>query len=112
MTPCPIGDQTPNTRNQSAQRTPGIDGATLVKAIKTCFNRGKPGHMALQCPDRHQPSTPTQGMTAPPNRNGNSTLTQAKQNYAQGRVNQVTMEEAHNAPTMVTGTLFVNSILS
>jgi hypothetical protein len=45
------------------------------------------------------------------NRNGSSTPVQAQQNYAQGRVNQVVMEEAQNIPTMESGTSLVNSIL-
>jgi hypothetical protein len=62
--------------------------------------------------NRRQSSTPTQGTIAPPNCNRNSTSIQAKQNYAQGRVNQVTMEEAQYAPTMVPSTFFINSIMS
>jgi hypothetical protein len=112
MTPRHNDGQTPNTMNQSIQRAPATQGAMPMKACKTCFNYGKLGHFGLQCPDRHQPSTPTQGTTAPPNQNRNSTVTQAKQNYARGIVNQVTMEEAQYALTMVTGTFFVNSILS
>jgi hypothetical protein len=44
--------------------------------------------------------------------NESSTLSQAQQNYARGRVNQVTMEEAQNASTMEHGTSLINSILS
>jgi hypothetical protein len=92
------------------QRTPTSQGATPVKIGKTCFNCEKPGHFPLQCPDR--PSTPTQGTTAPPTRNGSSTLTQAQQNYAQGRVNQVTLEEAQNTSPMESDTHRINHILS
>jgi hypothetical protein len=98
--------------NQNVQRTPATQGAMLVKSSNICFNCGKPGHFALQCPNRCRSSTPTQGMTTPPNRNGSSTPTQAQQNYAGGRVNQVAMEKAQNAPTMVHGTSLINSIPS
>jgi hypothetical protein len=50
-------------------------------------------------------------MPASPNRNGGTTSAQAQQNYAEGRVNQVTMLEAQDAATMVPGTSLVNSIL-
>jgi hypothetical protein len=43
--------------------------------------------------------------SAPPRtRNGSSTPTQAHQNYAQGRVNQMSVEEAQNIPNVVPGT--------
>jgi hypothetical protein len=83
----------------------------LVKANTTCFNCGQNDHYDNRCPNQRQPSTPTQGTTAPPNHNENSTPTQAKQNYARGRVIQVTIEEAHNAPTMMSDTTLVNLIL-
>jgi hypothetical protein len=56
--------------------------------------------------------TPAPEMPASPNHNGGSTPTQAQQNYAQRRVNQVAMEEAQKVTTMVPGTSLVNSILS
>jgi hypothetical protein len=103
---------TPTTVNQNVQKTPATQGATPVKLGKICFNYGKPGHFALKCPDRRQPSTPTQGMTTPPNRNGSSTPTQAQQNDTQGMVDQVTTEEAQNVSTMEPGTPRINPILS
>jgi hypothetical protein len=82
MIPCPNLIQTQNTENLNVQRTLATQGATPVKSGKTSFNCGKLGYFALQCPDRCQPSAPTQGATAPATRNGSSTLTQGLQNYA------------------------------
>jgi hypothetical protein len=94
MIPRPNLFQTPNTRNQSAQGTPTTPNATPNKANTTCFNCGQNSHYANCCPSRRKSSTPTPGTPALLSHNGESTLTQAQQNYAQGRVNQVTMEEA------------------
>jgi hypothetical protein len=47
--------------------------------------------------------------TPPPNHNGSSSLTQDRQNYAYGKVNHVTVEEAQNTPTIVPSTFFMNS---
>jgi hypothetical protein len=48
----------------------------------------------------------------PPSCKGDSTPTQAQQNYAQGRANQVIMEEAQNAVIMGPDTSLVKSIPS
>jgi hypothetical protein len=104
--------QTPNTRNQSAQGTPTTPNATPNKANTTCFNCGQKGYYANRCPSRRKSSTPTPGTPAPLSRNADSTPTQAQQNYAQGRVNQVTLEEAQNTLIMEPGTSLVKSIPS
>jgi hypothetical protein len=90
--------QTPNTRNYRMQWAPATQDTTPLKAGKTCFNYGRKGHFALQCLDQRQQSTATRGMPPPPNRNGNSTVIKARQNYAQGRVNQLVMAESHDTP--------------
>jgi hypothetical protein len=73
---------------------------------KKCYNCGQKAHFANSCPNPRSrpPLTPEATSTPLPTLNGSSTLTQAQQNYARGRVNQVTMEEAQNAPTMVQST--------
>jgi hypothetical protein len=97
--------KTSNTRNQSAQGTSTTPNATPNKANTTCFSCGQKGHYANRCPSRRKSSTPTPAMpTPPPNYNGSSTPAQAQQNYAQGRVNQMSMEEAQNVPTVVPST--------
>jgi hypothetical protein len=96
MISCPNGYQIPDTGSHRVQRTIATQDTTLMNVGKTCFNYGRKGHFALQCPNRRQQSTPTQGMSPPPNHNGNSTLIQARQNYAQGRVNQVARTEAQD----------------
>jgi hypothetical protein len=112
MIPRPNIFQTRNTRNQSAQGIPTAPNATLNKANTTCFNYGQKGHYANHCPTRRKSSTPTLATPALPSRNGDSTPTQAQQNYDQWRVNQVTMEEAQNALIMEPGTSLVKSIMS
>jgi hypothetical protein len=112
MIPHPNLFQTPNTGNQSAQGTPTTPNATPNKENTTCFNCGQKGHYTNSCPNRCKSSNPTPEMPAPPSRNGDSTPTQAQQNCAQGRVNQVTMEEAQNAQIMERGTSLVKSIPS
>jgi hypothetical protein len=112
MIPCTNLFQIPNTRNQSPHGTPTTQNAIPNKVNTTCFNYGQKGDYANHCPTQRKSSTTTPGMPTLPNRNGSSTPTQAQQNYAQGRVNQVIMEESYNGLTMEPGTSLVNSILS
>jgi hypothetical protein len=104
--------QTPNAENQSAQGTPTTPNATPNKANTTCFNCGQKGNYANHCLSRRKSSTPTPRTATPLSRNGDSTLTQARQNYAQGRVNQVTMKKAQNALIMEPNTSLIKSIPS
>jgi hypothetical protein len=104
MIPRPNLFQTPNTGNQSAQGTPTTPNATPNMENTTCLNCGQKGHYANRCPSRRKSSIPTLGTPAPPSHNGDSTPTQAQQNYAQGMVNQMSMEEAQNVPNVVPGT--------
>jgi hypothetical protein len=109
MISCPNGYQTPNTGNRSVQRTPTNQNLIQTPPDKKCYNCEQKGHFAVACLNlcSHPPPTPTPNSSPPPNRNGNSSLVQFGQNHAQGRVNQLAMEEAQNA--LMNGTFLVNS---
>jgi hypothetical protein len=95
-----------------AQRTPTDHTSTQDPSHKKCYNCGQKGHFTNSYPNqRSRPPLTLEATSAPPpTRNGSSTLTQAQQNYTRGRVNQVAMEEAQNATTMVPDTSLVNFI--
>jgi hypothetical protein len=109
MISCPNGYQTPNTGYRSVQRTPANQNVIQTPPDKKCYNCGHKGHFVVACPNLRSrpPPTPTSNSAPPSNRNGNSSPVQSRQNYAQGRVNQLAMEEAQNA--LMNGTFLVNS---
>jgi hypothetical protein len=77
-----------------------------MQAEWKCYASGEKGHLPNSCynprPHPNQPSTSTHVLT----RGDNSIPVAAKQNYACGRVNHVTMEEAEEASDIVIDMFF------
>jgi hypothetical protein len=79
-----------------------------MQAEWKCYACGEKGHLTNQCPNPcprpNQPATTTPA----PTRGANSVPVAARQNYARGRVNNVAVEEAQEAPDIVIGIFFIN----
>jgi hypothetical protein len=102
----PNNFQTPTTGNQSVQRTQATQN--LLQGERKCYACGERGHFANQCPNPSANPPQTVVSTPAPTCGANSILVDAKQNYAQGRVNHVIAEEANEAPDVVIYMFFVN----
>jgi hypothetical protein len=104
---CPNNLQTLTARNQSVQRTQATQDPQ--QADRRCYNCGEKGHYANRCPNlctrANQPAVATPTRT----RGANSVPFATKQNYTQGRVNHVTVEEAQEAIDVVIGIFFINN---
>jgi hypothetical protein len=89
---------------QMVQATPN----TMKDPVKQrCFNYGEKGHYAHVCPKLQSHPNRMPSTNSSPNRGANSVFMTTQQNLAKGRVNQVVIEEAQDAP--MNATLLVNS---
>jgi hypothetical protein len=103
---CPNTLQTTATENQSVQRTQATQDPLQVD--HRCYNCGDKGHYANRCPNPCTHAKQTATAIPAPTSGANSIPVAVKQNYAHGRVNDVAVEEAQEAPDMVIGMFFVN----
>jgi hypothetical protein len=78
-----------------------------LQAEWRCFAYGEKGHFTNRCPNSHPHTNPPVATTPAPTHGANSVPVAAKQNYVHGKVNQVAVEEAEEAPDMVIDMLFI-----
>jgi hypothetical protein len=79
-----------------------------LQAKQQCFACREKGHFANRCPNSHSRTNPPVATTHAPTRGANSVPVAAKQNYVRGKINNVVVEEAQEAPDMVIGLFFIN----
>jgi hypothetical protein len=84
---------TPNTMKDSVKRR--------------CFNYGEKDYYDHVCPKLRSYPNQMPSTNPSPNTGGNSVFMTIRHNLARGRVNQVVVEEAHDAP--MDATLIINS---
>jgi hypothetical protein len=106
--PCPSTFQTPTAGNQNVQMTQAAQN--LPQGERKCFASGEKGHFANQCLNPRSRPPLIAASTPAPTRGANSVPVAVRQNYVHGKVNHVTVEEAHEAPDVVIGTFSVNDI--
>jgi hypothetical protein len=99
--------QTPTAGNQNMQRLQTIPNPTKDPVKRRCFNYGEKDHYAHVCPKLRSHPNQMLSTNPSPNRGVNSVFVTTQHNLASGRVNQVDVEEAQDAP--MNATLLVNS---
>jgi hypothetical protein len=99
--------QTPTAEKQNVQRTQAAQD--LSQTDRICFAYGERGHYVNQCYNMCTHPPQTVASTLAPTHGANSVPVATKQNYARGRVNNLAVEEAHEAPVVVLGILFINA---
>jgi hypothetical protein len=92
--------------NQSVQRTQATKDPQ--QADRRCNNCSEQGHYANRCPNLRTHVNQPAIATPAPTRGANSVVVATKQNYAHGRVNDVAVEEAQEAPDVVISMFLVN----
>jgi hypothetical protein len=71
---------------------------------------GRKGHFANQCPNPRSRPPPMAVSTPTPTHGANSIPVAGRQNYVRGKVNNVAVEEAQEAPDVVIGTFSINNL--
>jgi hypothetical protein len=102
----PNNFQTPAIGNQSVQRTQAAQNP--LQGERKCYACGERGNFANQCPNLHNYPPQTAMSTPAPTHGANYVPNAARQNYVCGKVNHVIVEEAQEAPDVVTGIFFIN----
>jgi hypothetical protein len=94
---CPSNFQTPVAGNQSVQRTQVAQNP--LQGERKCYACGARGHFTNQCPNSHIHPPQTVVSTPTLTRGANSVPVATKQNYAHGKLNHVSVEEARKLQT-------------
>jgi hypothetical protein len=98
---------TPTASNQNMQMLQTTPNTTKDPVKQRCFNYGEKDHDAVVCPKLRSHPNWMPSTNPSPNRGANSVFITTRQKLARGRVNQVVVEEAQDAP--MNATLLVNS---
>jgi hypothetical protein len=106
--PRPSASQTPIAGNQNVQRTQATQNP--LPGERRCFTCREKGHFANQCPNPRNCPPPEAASTPAPTRGANSVPVAARQNFVDGKVNHVVVEEAQEAPDVVIGTFSINDL--
>jgi hypothetical protein len=99
--------QTPTASNQNVQRLQTTPNTTKDPDEQRCFNYGEKGHYAHVCPKPRSHPNRMSTTNPSPNSGANPVPVTTRQNLARGRINQVAIEKAQDAP--MNGTLITNS---